>query len=151
MKMSIFHHNVKWILSLTETLLEMASSQYLAVILFIQGCTWKIRNNSWECIILFSSISLVPTLTLDLCSGCSICLPENSQGLYNNLNPIKASHWDSRGPLALCTWVTFTIKNDPYNPQQILRPSLKEMHVVYNLQGEYCFSILFHFIRQESL
>jgi len=29
------------VLSLTETLLVMASSQYLAAILFVQGCTWK--------------------------------------------------------------------------------------------------------------
>lgn len=131
--MSIFHHNVIRILSLTETLLEMASSQYLAVILFVQGCTWKIRNNSWERIILFSSISLVPSPTLDLRSGCSICLPENSQGLYNNLNPIKALHWDPSGASALCTWVTFTINNDSFRARF---STLIRTHFFYSPSGK---------------
>lgn len=48
------------------------------------------------------------------CSGCSICLLENAQGLSNNLNPIKALLWDFSGASSLYTWATFTINNGPF-------------------------------------
>lgn len=132
-KRKIFHYNVMQILLFDTDIIGNGPEPISGCYLICTRLHLKIRNNNWECIILFSLIILVPSPTSDLCSGCSICLPEKSQGLYNNLNPIKASQWDFSGASACYTWVTFTINNDPFGARF---STLIRKHFCYSPSGK---------------